>query len=188
MPEEGIQEKRKIEVEKDSLKLGLAAGFAAKSLREIENSLSRIESLMPTRDWIENRILSELQVIKDKIFSHDKSSLERFRALESALKRLNRLSETLPLPIKKEFKEELRKIEESLPLTPKMKELLEIIREKGEISYEDLAKELGISLSALRGLLTLTLRRTKQIERLKKKGKGWVRFVPYSSSLSESDA
>ena len=55
-----------------------------------------------------------------------------------------------------------------------------------EISYEDLAKELGISISALRGLLTLTLRRTSNIERVRKNGKGWVKYADHSSFFSNN--
>ncbi len=176
----------KLEVSKDSLELGLAAGYAAKSLKEIEYALSRIESLMPSKEWMENKVLSELHEIKNGLNSHEKASLERFKALESALQRLNEMSKTLPEPLKEKFQEEIQKIEKNLPLTPKMEKLLEIVKEKGEISYEDLAKELGISISALRGLLTLTLRRTSNIERVRKNGKGWVKYADHSSFFSNN--
>ncbi|MFQ6120579.1 MAG: hypothetical protein ACE5KE_11945, partial [Methanosarcinales archaeon] len=40
-----------LEVQKDSLQLGIAAGYTGRSLKGIESSLNRIEAQMPTKDW-----------------------------------------------------------------------------------------------------------------------------------------
>ena len=57
-----------------------------------------------------------------------------------------------------------------------MDKLIEIVKNKGNLSYDELADDLNITRSALRGLLSNTLKRTSEIERFSKSGKGWVRY------------
>ena len=40
------------EIEKDSLQLGFAAGYTGRSIHDIHKSLERIETMMPSREWI----------------------------------------------------------------------------------------------------------------------------------------
>ena len=56
--------------------------------------------------------------------------------------------------------------------------MLKILQEKGEISYSELSQMLGITESALRGLLSTMSKRLidQKIERFTKNGKGWVRL------------
>jgi hypothetical protein len=57
-----------------------------------------------------------------------------------------------------------------------MEELVSLVKSSKEISYDELAAKLNITISALRGLLSTTAQRTNKIERFMVDGKGWVRF------------
>lgn len=169
-------EMKKIELQTESLQLGVAAGYVGRSLREIENSLIRIESQMITKDWfsmeVKEKILKLLEIAK----KHEEEEEERFKALQSALSNLRSLAGSAPEPIKSEMFKQIETIESKLPLTSKMMEVLQILKETKKISYNDLSKRLGISVSSLRGLLTNMARRTSEIERITKDGQGWVRL------------
>jgi len=67
-------------------------------------------------------------------------------------------------------------------MTAKMREALKVIELSGEISYDNLAAKLDISVSSLRGLLSIIARRTDKIKRFEKDTKGWVSFVMNSDS------
>lgn len=169
-------ERNTIELQKESLQLGVAAGYVGRSLREIENSLIRIESQMITKDWfnveLKEKILKLLEIVK----AHEEEEEKRFEALQSALSQLRSTASLAPEPIKSEMFKHIETIESKLPLTSKMMEVLQILREVKEISYKDLSERLGISVSSLRGLLTNMARRTSEIERIVKDGQGWLRL------------
>ena len=172
-----------IELEKESLQLGVAAGYTGKSIREIESSLARIESQMTSKDWfISNfednspEIIEILNHIKNTLERHDSSALNRFEALESALNRLSSTARTAPESVKRELVEQIDAIRSNLPLTSKMKELVETVREHKEISYDELCQKLGVTRSSLRGLLSNTMKRTGEIERHSIGGKGHVAY------------
>lgn len=63
-----------------------------------------------------------------------------------------------------------------------MAELISIVKEAKEISYEELARRLNIQISALRGLLSNILKRNEMIERFSIDNKGWVRYIGDDSS------
>lgn len=174
-------EPEKIELEKNSLQLGVAAGYTGRALKEIEASLSRIESQMITKDWFNLQFKEYLPEILTLLRQHEENQQKRFEALQDSLESLRRISEAVPEPIKKRIQKEIEIIESHIPLTPKMEETLQIIKQHGEISYEDLAIKLGISVSSLRGLLSTMLKRTDQIERFQRFNKGWVRYKAQSS-------
>ena len=60
-----------IRIQKDALELGLAAGYAGRSLHNIESTLERMESLMVTKDWMTGKL--------DEITnSHESNEQKRF--------------------------------------------------------------------------------------------------------------
>lgn len=174
---------RPVEIQKESLQLGVAAGYTGKSIKEIETSLARIESQMTSRDWFMSnfedrtpKVLGILSDIKNALEKHDLNASKRFESIESALNRMMTTARTAPVPIRNELVKEIESIRSTLPLAPKMMQLVEIVKEAGKISYDDLGRRLGVTRSSLRGLLSNTMRRTEEIERYSVGGKGWVRY------------
>ena len=152
-------------------------------MKEIESSLFRIESQMASKEWIiaqfgnPQKIIEILESIRTLLKSHDELTMKHFEIIEDNLLSLQGIAKKAPEPIRTELLEKISTIESNLPLTPKMKQLEEIVKEAGEISYIELANKLGITESALRGFLTLCIRRGVKIQRFEKNGKGWVRFL-----------
>lgn len=179
VPQEPIttEENPSIELQKDSLQLGLAAGYTGRTIREIESSLTRIESQVVTKDWFLSRFEDHAPELIDLFKTHEENEQKRFEAVQNILISLQQTAEKTPEPIKTELFQQINAIEHYLPLTPKMNELLQIVKESGEISYDDLHNKLGITVSALRGLLANMMKRTDQIERFEKNNKGWVRYT-----------
>jgi DNA-binding CsgD family transcriptional regulator len=170
------EEKPSIELQKDSLQLGFAAGYTGHALKEIESSLNRIESQIVTKDWFLSQFEDHTPELISLFKIHEENEHKRFEALQSALEALRQTAEKTQEPIRTELFQEIKTIEHHLPLTPKMNELLQIVKESKEISYEELHQKLGITISALRGLLTNMTKRTDAIERFERDKKGWVRY------------
>ena len=166
-----------VELQKDSLQLGIAAGYTGRSLKEIESSLNRIETLMPTKDWFISQFEDQTPKLIDLLKTHEENTQKRFESIQNILISLQKLIINAPEPLKTELIQRIGSIEKQLPLTSKMKELLQIVNQYNEISYDELASKLNISVSALRGLLANIMKRTNEIERFEKNRKGWVRFV-----------
>lgn len=164
------------EIQKDSFQLGLAAGYTGKSIKEIEASLQRIESMMVSKDWFLSEFTDYTPELINIFKEHETNEQRRFEAILESLNHMTKVAETAPEPIRSELMEEITAIQKELPLTPKMKQVLDILKEVKEASYEDLASKLDIETSALRGLLTIMNKRTDQIERFKVNGQGWVRY------------
>ncbi|MEM5879038.1 MAG: FeoC-like transcriptional regulator [Candidatus Aenigmatarchaeota archaeon] len=181
------EESSSIELQRESLQLGLAAGYAGRSLREIESSLVRIESQMVSKEWLvanfsdQKRVLEILESIRDILKVHDELTMKHFEMIETSLLSLQGIARKAPEPIRTQMLTQINLIESQLPLTPRMRQLEEIVKEAGEISYTDLANRLGITESALRGFLTQCIRRGVKVQRLEKGGKGWVKFIPISA-------
>jgi hypothetical protein len=175
-PPSSVPEPLQVALEKESLQLGVAAGYTGRSIKEIESSLSRIESNMITKDWFSLQFpnKADLSTLFNKL---DENEQKRFEAIQSLLLSLQKTTVKVPEPIKTELITQIKEIEKQLPLSPKMEALLLVVKEFKEISYADLASKLGVSISALRGLLTNTVRRTNKIQRFSKQGKGWVKYV-----------
>ncbi|MBS3055648.1 MAG: hypothetical protein J4452_04120 [Candidatus Aenigmarchaeota archaeon] len=178
-----------LSLEKESFGLGLAAGFTGKSLREIEYSLNRIENQMTTKDWFLATFEDRTPELLELIRTLDQNGQSRYEAIQSSIDKLKEMSKTLPEPIKSSLSAEISAIELNLPLTPKMEEALSAIKEAVEISYEDLAKRLNLAeVSGLRGLMANMTKRTKNIERFTRGGKGWVKYVEKGDlNLPKSD-
>lgn len=164
-------------IQKDSFQLGLAAGYIGKSIKEIEYSLSRIETQMVTRDWFSSQFNDQLQQIINILRSHEQNSEKRFELIANSLESMRQIAQSTPEPLKTGLIQQIRSIESQIPLSPKMEGLLLVVEEFKEISYEELANKLGITVSALRGLLSNTIRRTDKIQRFVKDGKGWVKYI-----------
>lgn len=182
-----------IELQKESIQLGLAAGYTGRALKEIESSLVRIESQSITKDWFIAQ--SEIQVQKvtrllDSILNilkiHDDLTLKHFEMIERSILSLQGIAQKAPEPLRTELLNQINVIETQLPPTPKMEQLINIVKQVNEISYTDLSARLGISESALRGLLTLTIRRTGAVQRFEKLGRGWVKALSTIESITQA--
>lgn len=158
-----------ISIEKDSLQLGIAAGFTGRSLRNIEDSLTRIESQMVTKDWATLNLKADLENIQN--------------SLDSILSSASGLPET----VRRGIVSEVDRIRTTLQPTSRMLDIISIAREVKEISYEDLAKRLGIEISSLRGLLSMMGRRISAIERFERGNKGWIKYKEPITAM-QSDA
>ncbi len=182
-PTEPTELSRPLEIQKDSLQLGIAAGYTGKFIREIERSLGRIETHMVSKDWFSSKfedrspeLIELLSNIKTLIQEHDNTVSKRFKALESASNRIQSIATKAPKPIRQKLMKEVETIEAALPLTSKMRKLVSVVKDSGKLSYDELCTKLNVSRSSLRGLLANTMKRTNEIERFSVDGKGWVRY------------
>lgn len=166
----------KMELERDSLQLGIAAGYTGRSIRDIEASLSRIEVQMTTKDWFlanfEDRTPELIELLKQ----HDENEEKRLNNIQKALNSLRGIAEAAPEPLKTQILAQVQAVEEA-HLRPKMQMLIQTVKEAREISYTDLAQKLNISEDALRGLVSQIVKKTNKIERFKRNKKGWVRYI-----------
>ncbi len=160
-----------IQLEKESLQLGMAAGYTGRSIRDIESALNRIESQMVTKDWFTIKL-------EEAIKNHETKEESRFQTIEATLSSLIRYFDSLPAETRLETIKEAIK---GMRLTNKMQQLVNIVIDAKELSYADLAVRLNISQDALRGLLSLVVRRTGKIQRFERENKGWVRFIADSN-------
>lgn len=186
------KEEKEISLEKDSLKLGVAAGFTGRALLDIEHSLSRIESLMLSKEWFStnfgskmDKIYETLSYLKENLAEHEKNEEKRFEAIASSINSLRRTAASLPEPFKTTIISQTRNIEKAV-LTPRMKELIDLVKTRGEMSYAELSQRLGISQDALRGFLSRIVRITSEIERFEKAKRGWVRFRSDSTRIESN--
>lgn len=165
---------------KDTFQLGLVAGYTGRSIKSIESSLNRIENQMPTKDWFSSQFEDKTPELIETLKKHEENEQRRFELLKTLLPSHKPPEGTIEL-----FQPSSLPIGE-LILTNKMQILVSIVRGNKEISYKDLANRLGITVSALRGLLSNTLIRTNMIERFRKDGKGWVRYIENDDSSTKA--
>lgn len=169
---------QKFELQRDSVQLGIAAGYTGQSIRNIEASLNRIEAQMATKDWFTANLEDKTPELIAIMKKHEENEEKRFEVIQNTLLTLKTTAEKVPEPLKYDLISQIEDIESRLPLTRRMNEVLQIIKEAKEISYEELAKRLNWKeTSGLRGLLTNMSRRTDKIERFSKDGKGFVRYI-----------
>jgi hypothetical protein len=188
------QPKSTISIEKESLQLGVAAGYISRSLYSIEDSLARIETLMPSKEWISLNLTPKLEEIqqtilnlRDVLSSHEKNEEKRFEALLEAITKLKTTAPSLPEPAKTEILSTVKTLK-SAALSPKMQQILEILKERREISYNELAEKLGITTDGLRGLLSRMVRVCDEIERFERENKGWVRLKAIQNDLNRNES
>jgi hypothetical protein len=176
-----------LQIDKEALQLGVAAGYTSRSLKNIEDSLFRIESLMVTKDLFKTEFqeinsqmiqtLQALQTIKQSIEEHEAKEQSRFEKIVGALNQLESTAYKAPEPIRKEILTQIEKIGAELPLTERMNKILDILKERREISFRELAQLLGYKhVSTVRGLISLMKRRMNQIETFRVNREGWVRL------------
>ncbi len=163
------------ELLKDYFQLGLAAGYTGRSLRSIDDSLVRIESQMATKEWVNAQINEKLEIIIDFLKKHEENAQKRFETLSNLLSKLIGAPLSISNESTKTFLSKPLAVTETI--TPRMQALIEIVKQNKEMSYTDLANALGITENGLRGLLSNVIKRTSSIQRFKRNGKGWVRFV-----------
>jgi len=188
------EEKSTISIDKESLKVGMAAGYISRSLISIEDGIERIENSMPSKEWITMNLLSKIEQIQQVMYNireilmdHERNEEKRFEVLLEAITKLKTVASSLPEPIKTEILSTAASLK-SAALTPKMKQILDILKEKGEISYQELAERLGITTDGLRGILSRMVKICDEIERFEKDGKGWVRIKAIQSDLNRSES
>jgi len=165
------------QIHQESLQLGLAAGYTGRFIKSIEQALSRIEYQMVTKDWFKNEFEDTTPELINLIKQHDKNVQQRFDSIQQTIDRMYQATGKAPEPLRSELIQEIRSIEKQIPLSPKMRELMNIVKEAGEISYADIASRLEISISGLRGLLSNTLKRTNKLKRFDRNGKGWIKYI-----------
>jgi len=164
-----------VPMHKDSFEIGLAAGYTGKSIKEIEASLGRLETQIVTKDWFSNTFEDKTPEMIETLKRHEENDQKRFEILLNLLKS----PQTTAMETAETIKTSIfaaRTLESRSQPTPKMLELMRIVKETGEISYRDLAQKLLIGEDALRGLLSNTIRRSRVIERFERDNKGWVRY------------
>jgi len=176
------EDKKALTIEKESLQLGVAAGYISRSLLDIEDSLKRIEMLMTTRDWISLNLMpkieqmnSTINQLKEIISKHETNEEKRFQIILEAIHALKSIEPSLPAEAKVPVLSTIESLKKAA-LTPKMEQIIQIVKETGEISYTELSQKLQISVDSLRGILSKMSKITDEIERFEREGKGWVRY------------
>ena len=188
------EEKPIISIDKESLKVGMAAGYISRSLISIEDGIERIEISMPSKEWITMNILPKIEQVQQSIYNireilmdHERNEEKRFEVLLEAINKLKTMAPSLPEPIKTEILSTAASLK-SVALTPKMRQILDILKERREISYQELAEKLGITTDGLRGILSRMVKVCDEIERFEKDGKGWIRIKSIQSDLNRSES
>ncbi|MBI2005497.1 MAG: hypothetical protein HYS80_01920 [Candidatus Aenigmarchaeota archaeon] len=158
------------ELEKDSLQLGFAAGYTGRSIHDINSTLNRIETMMPSKDWL----LIELENQSKRLEEGDYS---RLQVILEALGSLRSLSGQVSEPLKTQFLAKIDTVESKFEPSRRMKELIQLVKISGEVSFKNLAEKMNITGSALRTLIMMTLPRTNEIEKFDKgKKEKWLRY------------
>lgn len=159
-------EPSQLEIERDSLQLGIAAGYTGRSIKDIDSALNRIESQMVTKDWLEIKLH---QTMKE----HENKLEIRFNRIEKVISPLLDMLHEIPRTGIEQIKEKI----EGIRLTRKMNEVLQVVQASKEISYDNLAMKLNIERDNLRGLLSKIAKRTDKIQRFERNNNGWVRWI-----------
>jgi DNA-binding CsgD family transcriptional regulator len=188
------EEKPTISIDKESLKVGMAAGYISRSLISIEDGIERIEISMPSKEWITMNLVPKIEQVQQAIYNireilmdHERNEEKRFEVLLEAINKLKTIAPSLPEPIKTEILSTAASLK-SATLTPKMKQILDILKERREISYQELAEKLGITTDGLRGILSRMVKICDEIERFEKDGKGWIRIKSIQNDLNRSES
>jgi hypothetical protein len=188
------EEKSTISIDKESLKVGVAAGYISRSLISIEEGIERIENSMPSKEWISMNVTSKIEQVQQAIYilreilmNHERNEEKRFEVLLEAINKLKTIAPSLPEPIKTEILSTAASLK-SATLTPKMQQILDILKERREISYQELAEKLGITTDGLRGILSRMVKVCDEIQRFEKDGKGWIRIKAIQSDLNRSES
>ncbi len=157
-----------IELEKESIQLGIAGGLTGRFIHDIDKTLNRIETLMPSKDWLTIQL-------HEQFSQHEQNEERRFETMVNALNTLHSISIEAPEPLKTRLIDEIHTVESRLGLSKRMKELIQLLKYSGEASYSDLAKKMDLTESGFRSLLAMTLTRTNEIEKFERDNRKWLR-------------
>lgn len=174
-----LTNKEDINLQKDALELGLAAGYAGRSLKAIETSLERLESIIISKDWANQELIPLIRSI-------DANEQRRFESLVSIINSIGKVAEKSPAGLRQELLTISNQLEEHGNLTKRMVRLINVVKESGEISYTDLSNKLDMTEDGLRSLVSIVCRKTNELQRFKKDEKTWVKYVPNLGESSES--
>ncbi|MEM4511503.1 MAG: hypothetical protein QXD25_01695, partial [Nanopusillaceae archaeon] len=122
-----------------------------------------------------DQTISAIQQLKEIISKHEANEEKRFEIIYDSINKLRSIQPTLPEKSQNIISETIENLKRA-SLTPKMEEILRIVKEKGEISYLELSEKMNITIDSLRGILSKMCKITDEIERFEKEGKGWVRY------------
>ena len=168
-----------IEIEKESLQLGVAAGYTGRFIQDIHTTLNRIETLMPSKDWLVTQL-------REQFSQHEENEQKRFETLANALNTIHSISIEAPEPVRAKLLDTLSTAESKLGLSNRMKELVQLVKYSGKINYPDLAKKMNLTESGFRSLLSMTLRRTDEVEKFEQNNRKWVRYKKSNASSVQS--
>jgi len=175
-------EQSSIEFDKESVQLGIAAGYTGRSIHDINSTLNRIETVMPSKDWLTMQL-------SDHFRNHEESEQRRFETLVNALSSLHSISLEVPEPIKTRLLDKINLAEQNLGLSDRMKELVQLVRYSGEASYKDLTQKMGLTDSGFRSLLSMTMKRTIELEKFERNNKSYLRYRSHEvQSIKQTNA
>jgi hypothetical protein len=176
---DSIPDTSSIELEKDSLQLGLAAGYTGKSIHDINSSLTRIETLMPSKDWMTIQLSEHFR-------NHEENEQRRLEVMLKALNSIHSISLEASEPVKTRLLDKINETESHLGLSNRMKELIQLVKYYGEVNYFDISQKMNLTESGFRSLLTMTLRRTNELEKFEKDNRKWLRYKQTSASNTQT--
>ena len=124
---------------------------------------------MPSKDWLTIEL-------SEYFHHHEENEQRRLETIITALNSLHSISLEAPEPIKAKLLDKINKTESSLGLSSRMKELIQVVQYYGEVNYFDLAQKMNLTESGLRSLLTMTIRRTSELEKFDRDNRKWLRY------------
>ncbi|MBI2543002.1 MAG: hypothetical protein HYW24_02345 [Candidatus Aenigmarchaeota archaeon] len=166
-----------LEFDKESVQLGLAAGYTGRSIHDINTTLNRIETLMPSKDWL-------LIQFEEHFHRHEENEQRRLEIVLKALNSLHLLSSQAPEPLKTKMLDQIKVVETNLELSRRMTELVQLVKYSGEATYKDLAAKMGITPSAFRSMLSLAMQRTNELEKIIRGNKKYLKYRNSSTASS----
>ena len=108
-----------IQLEKESLQLGIAAGYTGRAIHDIMRALQRIELQMPNKDWFTIKL-------EELLKQHDENEGKRFETLQNLITSLLKTAETVPEPIRTELISQIKTVKDELE-RPRTQELIKLI-------------------------------------------------------------
>lgn len=161
--------------EKESLRIGITAGFITKSIKNIEDLLNKIETKALSVDIFKEILDQRVNKIIEEIKIHELKEQRRTEKIIEFLDFLTTFSKNLPLSYRHKLEHQVEKVQKELKLTPQMEKIVEFVKSKGEASYDEISQAFNISSSYVRGIISLAISRGAPLERFIKENKGWVR-------------
>lgn len=164
------------DLEKESLQLGFAAGYTGRSIHDINAALNRIETILPSKDWL-------LIQLEELLRRQEEGEQRRLGIVLEALTSLRSLSSKAPEPLKGQLLDTISIVESKFEPTRRMKELIQLVKLTGQASFKDLATKMDLTGSGFRSLVMMTLPRTNELEKFTVGKEKWLKHR--SSSVSD---